>query len=148
MREVVLEPGWLEQEFRAAELEIASWPKSMRDQTPVARARADANIGTHPMRESRYRLVPVEPTEEMLAMGARWSLADLNSQDLRDAWSAMLAAAPDSTQDVALIELARQTAATKVGACAHETRSGCTAPDGCQCREIARAVLALWGGRT
>jgi hypothetical protein len=40
MREVVLEPSWMDREVKAARETIAALPKALRDQTPLARAKA------------------------------------------------------------------------------------------------------------
>ena len=88
------------------------------------------------MPEPRYRLVPVEPTEEMIGSfnpqgSATWC------------WDWFMRRAPDATQDDALVE-----AVTEPFVLAIWGNRGLV-PDGRmdELRTAARAVLALWGGR-
>lgn len=57
MSEVEFEPGWLAEEFRRVREEIASWPKSMQDLTPLARWKREhpEEIARMPTHEERMR---------------------------------------------------------------------------------------------
>jgi len=101
----------------------------------------------------KWKLVPVEPTEEMIKAG------DLSDTFAHDAYVDMLAAAPsppdELVEQVALCIAREQICGLEINLnedgririLCDDRRAGLDWCNSCECRDSARAIIAMLGGK-